>query len=228
MDCLVCNSRSAVESCVICHILLCEVCGSKCEKCGHVACSEHVHVTHSGKVLCRTCQEKRVAAHKAHHQDEQAAEDEMGQPFVAEEEIERPVLTASVRKPPPPWKMSLYVAIAGIVLALIMLALPSLRRFALPSGGFFPTPYLLMIIPAVAIFWGALGAYAKEYAEDRLRCLMGIGIAALACLLLLVAVYTDPARLAEAEAARIQSTREKMTPQQLEQWRNEKLNKFKR
>ena len=232
MDCLVCNTRSAVDSCAVCHVLLCEVCGAKCETCGHVACAKHLHTTHSGKVLCLPCQEKRRAARKAHYaekeQKESGSDPEAAPGGAAAEELERPVLVASVREPPPPWRMSLYIACAGVALALIVLIFPGLRRFAMPWGGYFSTPYLLLLIPAIAIFWGGLGMLAKQYSEDRYRCLIGMGVALLSCLMMIFAVYTDPARLAEDEEARIQNSREKMTPQQLERWRQEKLQKYKR
>lgn len=47
------------------------------------------------------------------------------------------------------------------------------------------------------------------------------------CILMIVAVYTDPARLAEAEAARMQGVRDNMTPEQLKHWRDERLQKFR-
>ena len=230
MDCLVCNTRSAVDSCVVCHVLLCEICGAKCETCGKVACAEHTYTTHSGKVLCKPCQEKRRAARHARQSgkdhDERGADAEAE--AAPEEELERPVLVASARKSPPPWELSLYTACAGVALALIVLLFPGLRRFALPWGGVVPTPYLLILIPVVSIFWGVLGMALKEYREDRYRCLIGIGVALVSCVMMIVAVHTDPARLAEDEAARIESARDTMTPQQLEQWRKERLQKYKR
>jgi hypothetical protein len=152
---------------------------------------------------------------------------EAGLEAAEEEVVERPVLAASVRKPPPPWKLCLYTACTGVVLAVVVLLLPGLRRFTLPWGGYFPTPYLLLLIPAISVFWAVVGLVSKEHRDDRSRCLVGLGVAVVSCILMIVAVYTDPARLAEAEAAREQGVRDNMTPEQLKQWREERLQKFK-
>ena len=213
-------------------MLLCEVCGVKCQVCGGTVCAEHLYTTHSGKTLCHPCQEKRRAARHARHT--QKEREERGADLEAdgaetpseEEDLERPVLVASVRKPPPPWKMSLYIACAGVLLALIVLVFPGLRGFATPWGSYFPTPYLLLVAPVVSVLWGLMGMVSGEDQQDRYRCLIGMAVAALACVLMIVAVYTDPVRLAAAEEARTQAAREKMTPAELKQWREQKLQKF--
>jgi len=232
MDCLVCNTRSAVESCVVCHLLLCEICGVKCQMCGGTVCPQHIYTSHSGKVFCLPCQEKRRAARHARHVEKEREESgegiEAGEEAAQEEEVERPVLVASVRKPPPPWKLSLYIACAGGALALIVLLFPGLRGFTLPWGGYFPTPYLLLLAPVVSVFWGLAGLVIEEQKEDRFRCLIGIGVALVACVLLFVAVFTDPVRVAATEEARVQNAREKMTPAELQQWRQQTVQKFKR
>lgn len=230
MDCFVCNTRGAVESCAICHAMLCEVCSAKCVMCGKLVCPQHQHKTHSGKDLCLPCQEKRRAARAARQaQDERGEEGnepEEGQEGLADEE--RPVLTASARKPPPPWTLCVYSACLALGVALLLLLIPGLRRFTLPWGGVLPTPLVLLIIPAISLFWGVGGLMLKEHQEDRKRCILGMGLALLAVLMMGFAVYSDPARLAEAEARRMESVRNNMTPQQLEQWRTEKLHKYKR
>jgi Zn-dependent membrane protease YugP len=71
-----------------------------------------------------------------------------------------------------------------------------------------------------------MGMVTGENQQDRYRCLMGIGVALAACVLLFVAVFTDPVRVAAAEEARTQGAREKMTPAELKQWREQKLQKF--
>lgn len=233
MDCLICNTRSAIESCVVCHKLLCEVCGVKCEMCGGTVCPEHVYTTHSGKTLCHPCQEKRRAARHARHAGKKPEgqgadlEADGAEAPAEEEELERPVLVASVRKPPPPWKMSLYIACAAGVLALAVLVFPGLRGFTTPWwGSYFPTPYLLLVAPVVSVLWGLMGMVTGENQQDRYCCLIGIGVALAACVLLFVAVFTDPVRVAAVEEARTQGAREKMTPAELKQWREQKLQKF--
>jgi hypothetical protein len=212
--------------------LLCEVCSAKCQKCGKLVCPEHVHKTHSGKILCLPCQEKRRADYEARKEGKAGAEPgadlEAGAEAEEEEEFEQAALVVSVRKPPPPWKLSLYTACAGVALTAVVLLFPNLRRFTLPWGGYFSTPYLLLLIPLVSIFWGVVGMLTKEHRDDRPRCLIGMGVAVLSIVMMILAVFTDPARLAEAEASRVQNVRDKMTPEQLKQWREEKLQKFNR
>ena len=234
MDCSICATRSAVENCAECRALLCEVCAVKCEHCGKVICPEHIHLTRGGRALCAVCMEERNAARLARHGSRGAEtsgatdlESLEGGPEEEEEAIEDEALVVSVRKPPPPWKLSLYVACTGAVLVLIVLVVPSLRRFPLPWGGFFPTPYLLLIVPAVAAFWAVIGLVREDYEEERRRCFIGLGIALVTCVLAFVAIYTDPARLAEIESVRSQTTRGSLTGDELREWRKQKLDKFK-
>ncbi len=234
MDCFVCNTRGAVDSCAICHAMLCEVCSAACAMCGKLVCPQHVHKTHSGKDLCLSCQEKRRAAHQARLAKEERGEfppdiDSASEPGKEREaDAERPVLVASARKPPPPWTLCLYTACLGLALALLLLALPGMRRVNLPWGGYLPIPYVLLLIPAVSVFWGAGGLLVKEYREDRMRCVLGMGLALVASMILVAAVFTDPVRRAEAEARRMESMRSQMSPEELKVWREEKLQKYKR
>jgi len=231
MDCLVCKTRSAVESCAVCHTLLCEVCAAKCEMCGKMVCPQHVHKTHSGRNVCFPCQEKRVAARRAREAGAAQPEQDAAAAAAAgaqEQEAEWEVLTESVRKPPPPWKLSLYVACAGVVLAILLFIFPGLCRIVLPGGRYLPTSFVLLIIPAMALFWGVVGLLGKqkEYEEGRSRCYIGMGVSVLAAALLIGAFFADPARRAEAEAARMQNERLNMTPDQLKQWREGVFQKY--
>ena len=55
MECTICRLRSAAESCVECHELLCEECGSHCEECNATVCEDHLYRTRRGKILCPEC-----------------------------------------------------------------------------------------------------------------------------------------------------------------------------
>jgi len=224
MDCSVCNFR-----CAQCHVLLCEVCGVTCEGCGKMVCPEHFHETSRGSKLCQVCYEERKARRRASAKAARAASGELGAeespqgiPEEEAEEEEAPV----GREPPRPWKLSLYAASTAAVLILIMLLLPGLRRFALPGGGYFPTPYAIFLVLAFAVFWAVVGLVKEEDYYERRRSFIGLGIALVTCVLVFLAVYTDPARLAEIEARRIQSMRDRMTPDQLKQWREQRLKRF--
>lgn len=240
MECLVCNSRSALECCNVCHMLLCEECGARCAKCGKRICPEHVYTTSKGKLLCTPCQDRRKARHDAKHGAVQEAEALEVVPtgssgsgtFSSEEaglgDAEVAILVASVRKPPPPWKLSLYTAAAGAVLVAVVLIVPGLRRMALPWGGTLPTPYLFLLAPAMALFWAGAGYFGRGHTEERRRCWYGAALAIATIALALFAVYTDPARLAEQDGYRLQEERSNMTPGELKAWREQKLQKYRK
>lgn len=228
MDCFVCATRSAVESCSQCQALLCELCSIKCDQCGKVVCPEHSHKTHSGKLLCMPCQQKRKAR-KA--QMKAAAEHRLDDdlPALHDEEGEDPeahVLTASVKKTMAPWEISAYIGGLGLALMLVVLIFSGWRRFPLPWGGFFYTPLFFMLVPLMAVFWSVIGLKKEEYADDRPRCYVGLGMAVLACILGILAVFTDPARRLELEAERVDAQRKDMTVEQVQRTTQQKLQRF--
>jgi hypothetical protein len=232
MECSVCDLRGAVQACSYCHAQICEVCGVNCRRCGKPVCPTHVYKTHSGKMLCRDCQEERKAKRErlrtmAERADAAEYDDiprtESHDSGLSEDEA----LTGSVRKPVPPWKLSLYTGVVGLVAVLVLLVAPGLRQVPIPGGAVLPTPYFLLVIPVAALIWGLIGLLKEEYREDTARCLAGLVLAVAGILLMVVAVVTDPARKAAQQAADAQLVRNKMTPQQLNNWRNEKLERFR-
>lgn len=230
MDCFVCNTRSAVESCSKCQALLCEECGLVCAKCGARICPDHSYRTHKGRILCLPCQELRKARRSGKFDDQAAVAEKALEALEAgseDEAGEGEVLLASVRQPTPPWKLSLYTASAGLILVLVLIFIPNLRRFTLPWGGFFPTPYLFLVIPAVAFFWSGVGLLGKDYVDGRKNCWYGIVLGLAATVLIFVAVHTDPARVAEQKALDELQQRNKMSTEQMRQWREQKLDKFR-
>lgn len=234
MECTICNIRSAVGTCNDCRTMVCEECGVQCDHCGKWACPQHVYMTSSGKTLCLPCQEERRARRAAAKRRAEGYEtpipgapaEGMITPAEQEVEEEQAILTASVRQPPPPWKLSLYTAALALVLVGILFVFPGLRR--IPFGtAHLATPYLLMIIPIIAVFWGVLGMMREEMQAERNRSLMGIGLAIAAAVLMVIAVQTDPARLEEQRALAEQQMRQNMTPAELEQWRRDRLERFR-
>ena len=226
MDCTVCNFRSALGTCVVCDTMLCEVCGVTCERCGKMACGEHVHETSRHRLLCEECYEKRKAARKEakkkasglidddpleHHPKEEKE--------VEEEEYE----VLGKWEPPPSWKLSIYSASVGAAAVLIMLIFPNLRgvKFS-PNGSYIPIPYAIFVAVAFAVFWAARGLIKDEDYLDRRKCFIGLGIALATSILILVAVFTDKNRRMAMDANK-PSERDSMTPRQLQEWREKKL-----
>ncbi|MBI4559536.1 MAG: hypothetical protein HY706_18260 [Candidatus Hydrogenedentes bacterium] len=227
MECALCNVRSSVGYCIECQVLLCEECSAKCENCQKLLCPDHKHETRGGRVLCVECYEERKqrraerrVAVAADSEKDHAAEE------VPEGEVGDEALVASVRKPPPPWKLSLYSAAAGIAAILIILVLPSLRRITLVGSSYLPTPYILLPIPIFAIFWAAIGLYHKDYQEDRPRSWIGLGLAVVTILLAFVARWTDPALQAEEEVRQQQEKRLHMNVEERTEWRQNMLNRY--
>lgn len=232
MECSVCDLRGAVQACSYCHAQICEVCGINCRRCGKPVCPAHVYKTHSGKMLCPDCQEERKAkrAQMKEMAEQGEAADFERTPRADSHDSglsEDEALTGSVRKPVPPWKLSLYAGILGLVAVLVVLVVPGLRQVPVPGGSMLPTPYFLAVIPIAALVWGLIGLLNEEYREDTARCVAGLVLAVASILLMVVAVATDPARKAAQDAADAQMVRTKMTPQQLNDWRNEKLERYR-
>ena len=202
MECASCKTRGAVESCSECHTLLCEVCLIKCERCDKVVCQDHTYKTSSGRIICLACQADRKAKAKQREMAAYAEHEEMPEVLATQEPQEVEILTASIRKPPPPWKLSVYSACIAIAIALFLFLCPSLRSFRLPWGGFFSAAYPLLIIPAVSLLWAVIGLRSQDsdHLADRQKCLLGAGLAILGGVLLVFAALTDPARLAERKA----------------------------
>ena len=229
MDCSVCGIRSAVGSCAECHAPLCEECGIICDECGAIVCPEHAHKTRSGKQLCTSCYEERRARRAKRRAGERTEEAEGAVAGGREEEAgEEEVLTVSMRQPPPPWKLSLYTALLGGAVILLLLIFPSLRNVALTGETLLPVPYLVLLIPAIAIFWGIVGLVGAQYYENREKNLFGILVSLVVIVLCVVAVRTDPARLARLDAQREQEARSNMGTGELGEWRQDMLDKFSR
>jgi hypothetical protein len=227
MDCSVCGIRSAVGSCAECHAPLCEECGIICDECGAMVCPKHAHKTRSGKQLCTSCYEERKARRAKRRASESVEEAEGVLTAGREEEAgEEEILTVSMRQPPPPWKLSLYSALLGVAVILLLLIFPSLRNVALSGETLLAVPYLVLIIPAIAIFWGIVGLVGAQYYENRQKNLYGILISVVVIVLCVVAVRTDPARLARLEAQREQEARSNMGTGELGEWRQDVLNKL--
>lgn len=227
MDCTICNLRSEVGACAECKTLLCEVCATTCERCGKLTCPEHLHITSHDRQLCERCYGERKVARAAAKRkklglvDDEAPEHRSDEP---EEEEEEDIVVLAGWEPPKPWQLSMYAASIGVAAIVLMLLLPSMRGFSTSSGGaYIPIPYALLVIVALSVFWSVRGFIKEEDPSDRNRCFIGLGMAIATIILIFVAVYTDPHRLAAIEARKVQAERDDMTPAQLQQWRLEKL-----
>jgi len=235
MECSACGVRSSVGYCAKCQAMLCEECSITCESCGKIVCSEHMHETRSGRQICFACNEERVHSRRGKSKEGRGAASEStsfaaldagGVEPEADEEAEGQVLTASAYRAIPPWKLSLGVAVTALVVAVIILIFPGFRRITLSGASYLPTPWLLLILPALSVAWAVLGLVRPEYWEDRPKCLIGPAISLVCVVLCVVAAVTDPAKADERAALERQKERDGMTKEQLEAWREQRLRRY--
>ena len=229
MECAICQVRSSVGYCAECQMLLCDECGIHCTKCGKLVCPQHVQETRSHKQLCSDCMADRKARAAERQAALDAAEDGTSmEALQAEEVIDDEALVGSVRQPPPPWKLSAITGGVGILVMVTLLLFPSLRHVDMPgTGSLLYIPYVLMIVPVIAIVWSVVGFVGADYQADRSKAGIGLALAVVCIVLGVVAVRTDPARTA-AEKARMEAERLKnASPDEIKAKREEMLNKFK-
>jgi hypothetical protein len=232
MDCQICNVRSSVGYCVECQKILCESCGVACENCNKLSCPDHIHETSTGRALCKGCYEERREKRKqmkAAHAKKSGGDTSLeGLDAEAIEggDVGDEALVISARRPLQPWQMSLYIAIGGIVIALLALAIPALRR--IPTGGdsYFPSSYLFLIIPVLGIIWAFVGLIKEDYYEDRTKCFYGLGTSVVAVILTVLAIVMDPGQ-SQTDTG-LEDVRPNMTEDELQQWREDTLNQYER
>lgn len=230
MDCAICGVRSSVGYCEECKTLLCEECAIKCETCGKLICLDHVHVTSSQRQLCGACHQERKArrARRGPRSDE-ARKPAGAVPGEEEEEAEAEeerVLVVSARRVTPPWKVSMYVAIAGVVLVLLTMVAPGFRRIVLSGSGYISLPYFLLIFPVFAVGWAALGWYTASEPREKAKCFIGAGIALVSVVLSVVSALTDPARTVDEQSLLSDRGQGEKTAEEMKQYRSTVLEQY--
>ncbi len=124
------------------------------------------------------------------------------------------------RESRPPWKYSVYTGVAGLILMGIVYVFPDLRSFETPWDDEFPTVYSLLPFPILGLVWGIVGAIGKQYRADAGRALIGIVLSLAGLGIAYSGVLQNP-RTPEPDATT--DPRLQMTPQELKEWRSEKL-----
>jgi hypothetical protein len=237
VECGVCEIRSSIGFCRECQQLLCETCSETCDECGKLMCPDHVYESRSGKIYCNPCNERRKAdrgSKRTSSRREDAAAAGGGTSLAAleeqddlAEEDDREGRVLGQREPTQPWKLCMYTAGIALALALLLMFFPSFRRIPLGGTSYLATPYVLIIIPLIAAFWGVYGIVNIDFFKYRQRCMAGLGVAGVSMLLFVVAAATDPAAESEEEAVSFEQRRAIMDDQQLEDWRGNVLDKYR-
>ena len=127
------------------------------------------------------------------------------------------------KQPTPPWKTSLTLGVAGLLLMLIVFIFPELRRFSAPWDPSYPIAHFILLVPIFGLVFAAIGLFGKEYAEERGKAIRGLVLGLATIALGIAVITTDPAR--ETDGATVTDERLEMDEQELRNWRIEKLNR---
>lgn len=236
MECSICEVRSSVGFCVECRSLLCETCGVPCDECGKLSCPEHIHETRRGRSLCVDCYGERkekmkaaLAERRGKHGEGDTSFSGLEAPPVGEEEGEERhrALVKSGVQPLQPWQLSVYIAGAGIVLALLLYLFPGLRLIPFTRPGI-PTAYVLFVFPVLAGIWAFIGLTREDYYEDRPKSLLGLGVCLIAAVMTFAVLASGPGPTVESGIQMTVESREGLTGQELKNWREEQLRKYQR
>lgn len=224
MDCAVCNVRSSITYCNECQTLLCEECGAICDECRKRMCPIHTHETKHGRTLCLNC----FTAYTEHRRRREAETEgiDLGlDTQFAEPRARLKHSSESLR----PWVASLYMALAGAAGILLLLLLPSLRVIDLGAGKGIPTAYIVLLLPMLAVAWSALGLFTRWTTDHKGLNFIGLSIAAATIALTFLAVRPQAAdfnlNLGEVEAGK-ETQRANETPEQLQGWRKDMLDRY--
>lgn len=230
MDCAVCEVRSSVGYCCDCSKLLCEECGTKCERCQKLICPDHVHVTSHGRQLCAECMRERDArrARRKAAQDEDVLAGDEGL-IEDEERTEAPATEDNAEafvlsgwQPTPPWKLSLYAGGVAFIVGFLLLVVPGFQGLLQPWMSI-----IAALVAAISIAWAAIGLAKKQYAADRSKCFAGIGSAIAALVLAGLAVVFFPGESPNDDALGITTVRGGLRQDELKQFRRQSLDKYK-
>ncbi|MFO7975055.1 MAG: hypothetical protein R6V12_10525 [Candidatus Hydrogenedentota bacterium] len=232
------------------HELLCEECGVHCDQCGMFVDQDLIYETHKGVRLCPKCQEERKAQksekkkkkHHHHREHEEvgstpggdtslaALDDESSAREMLEEEEEVPsdeALTTSGYQKWQPWQFSMLLAVFGVIGATLIIVFPSFRGITLGDGSYFPMAYIVVFLPLLSFVWAFIGLTYAKFWEDREKCLASSGLAILCIVMLFGSWFTDPVRYVERQSEIAIRTRDDMNSDELAEWREGVLNRYR-
>ncbi len=126
------------------------------------------------------------------------------------------------RKSTPPWKYSVFTGGAGVVFMLALYVFPDLRRIDTPWDDAFPAVYAMLVFPVFAFIWGVVGVLGKQFRADAGRAALGIVLSLIGFGLAYAVIAADRASAAEEPSTAVDERLE-MTPQELQEWRSDKL-----
>jgi hypothetical protein len=211
---------------------------------------EHIYETSKGVRLCPKCQEERKARKTAKHKQQRARDREPAATRHAAPDTslaalestapapgeldddealidEDAALAASGYQKWQPWQFSMLLAVFGIICATLIIIFPSFRGIKVGGGDYFPMAYIVVFLPLLAFVWALIGLTYAKFWEDREKCLVSTGLGILAIIMLFGSWFTDPVRQAEEQTAIAIRTRDDMNAQELAEWREGILNRYR-
>lgn len=134
---------------------------------------------------------------------------------------ERPVLGRN--EPTPPGKISLRIGVIALIVMLALYVFADLREVEPPweRGGRFRLGYVLMLLPALGVLWSFIGLVQRRQGDLR-RAALGLVLSLAAAGLGIATIAARNAQL-ESAAPAADSDRTQLGPQELGDWRREKL-----
>jgi hypothetical protein len=241
VECQVCQVRSAIGRCEESNKLVCEECSTGCYRCGKRIAVTAGHQTKSGHLYCTPCYKER-ADRKAGRSRQAEGGENLGliddEPQVArrpgapeaeqEEAVEETVL--SRWEPPAPWKMSLYLAGAAILLSLFFMFFPGYRTISFGATAavrYIPLGLFGLLLAAMAVAWSVIGLLGQRFLEQRTYSFIGL-FAAIVAGILSIAV-TKPPVVSDLDAIPGSAQSRQFTSDtEREQYRNQFLSGQKR
>lgn len=189
MICEVCDIRSSEGFCVECETLLCDQCGERCGDCGKFICPKHVFELEA-RALCFNCAKgldaiRRKRSRRVDYDSEDPSQDAR-MPIVPGGELDFWNL--------PAWAVSTVLAGIGACFSFLILLFGNLRTLPLPNDIILPTPFLVLMVPILAILW-ALSGMIRGKQRHKLRWyLLSLGIASVSILLTFIAFLIELGR----------------------------------
>jgi hypothetical protein len=167
-------------------------------------------------------EKRRRRERRRREREQQHAEADAAEGAGEEAEVgEGPVLTASAKEPPKPWKMSLYIGLAGLVLAVILLFWTGIQQTPVPGVGRIPTAWFLVIFPLLSVIFTVVGFREETYLTEQAKGLIGLAVSIAAIVVIYIAASAAGAE--ERAQQEMEQMRENMTEEELREWRMRKL-----
>jgi hypothetical protein len=133
-------------------------------------------------------------------------------------------------EPVRPWVASLYMGLLGLLAIGLLLFVPSLRRVEWSEGQSFPTVYIAIVLPFLAVAWSFLGLFTRWSRASKWLNLIGLGFALATIGLAFFAVRPESSdidlKTAKGAPSESEMQRSNLSRKELHDWRSKMLNRY--